>query len=943
MDTNYLKEAFKSLSLLENDFDLSVDKDKVDELRSFIADDIDAIPEEPIIDTNAEEEHELQDNYVGKVILECECCHSRIYKEESDVIIDEESGLANIDEECPVCNNTLGYSVIGKIEPFDKEREIKPEEGEEAEEIPEEEVTDDIEVKESLSLSDRVARKHLKEEKVCPKCGKSPCVCEDCSKEKLDEELNKEELKKDVYNALAAVAYDYEVNKGETISRKDFEEAEEYFNNFFAYESEEDFDEALDTSDSLRADVYHALSEIGYRYFKKGIDVTEDDFKWAIDRFIDGYFHSMTQDDFEDMQMQMSPEDTVKDESLNEAGTLNTGNRTLITSDDIDDYTFEVGDTIIFDGFGSKIKFEFVGWDDKVLLLKPLTKAALKDAIEGEYYDEEDQVAFIDHDGLIDGWFAVVKPDGRKFEHKDPNDNAYDYEQPKKSKIEFITDKDRALEVVKKIVENPYSTKSNAEYSIAEMYKNIPILKVDYDDYHKFGDKETSRETMFYVTFLKDGGESGYYLSLRLPRIKEYIDSYIGTNESLTEDIAKDAGARIYYEYKVTEPAHDGNYGLADKDGNVTTYYGFSGGCAYIAALLRNNVNNIADDLPKIKGIMNHSVDDDRATFYIDSKDKNEIKAIGNEIASRFAQEGVELKVTSTDIGGRGKYSYINVHALSLPDEAFTNGLFQGYKVEFKKGNGRYGVREEPITEGIENLSLDTEDTHMEMTSDETGKVTVTTEPITEEEEVTDEVEDSIVDEPLDAEAGPEEIVPLDQEEMTDIEANSQEEGEQQLDTESEETIDQEPEAELTDEETEAEEETPDEEIEEFDEESFDEMGESFLRKVYSNVDKFSTTDATYNNGSLIVEGNIKFNSGKEKKTQFVFENRKVTKRGRTMLEGYNTTFSKNLKAFKLKGTLSEGKFTPESLFYNFKVNQLNEATNSNEVIKVCGKAKSSH
>lgn len=569
MDTNYLKEAFKSLSLLENDFDLSVDKDKVDELRSFVADDIDAIPEEPIIDTNAEEEHELQDNYVGKVILECECCHSRIYKEESDVIIDEESGLANIDEECPVCNNTLGYSVIGKIEPFDKEREIKPEEGEEAgelpdeeaEEIPEEEVTDDIEVKESLSLNDRVARKHLREEKVCPKCGKSPCVCEDCSKEKLDEELNKEELKKDVYDALAAVAYDYEVNKGEAISRKDFEEAEEYFNNFFAYESEEDFDEALDTSDSLRADVYHALSEIGYRYFKKGIDVTEDDFKWAIDRFLDGYFHSMTQDDFEDMQMQMSPEDTVKDESLNE---------------------------------------------------------------------------------------------------------------------------------------------------------------------------------------------------------------------------------------------------------------------------------------------------------------------------------------------------------------------------------------------GIENLSLDTEDTHMEMTSDETGKVTVTTEPITEEE-VTDEVEDSIVDEPLDAEAGPEEIVPLDQEEMTDIEANSQEEEEQQLDAESEETIDQEPEVELTDEETEVEEETPDEEIEEFDEESFDEMGESFLRKVYSNVDKFSTTDATYNNGSLIVEGNIRFNSGKEKKTQFIFENRKVTKRGRTMLEGYNTTFSKNLKAFKLKGTLSEGKFTPESLFYNFKVNQLNEATNSNEVIKVCGKAKSSH
>lgn len=165
MDTNYLEEAFKRLSLLEDDFDISVDANKVDELKSFIDDDVDEIPEEEIIDVNADEESELQDNYIGKVILECECCHSRIYKDEADVVIDEESGLANVDEQCPVCNNELGYTVIGKIEPFDKDREIEPEEKtDEVAELPADDVdVEEVEETEEVeeSLSNRIARKHF--------------------------------------------------------------------------------------------------------------------------------------------------------------------------------------------------------------------------------------------------------------------------------------------------------------------------------------------------------------------------------------------------------------------------------------------------------------------------------------------------------------------------------------------------------------------------------------------------------------------------------------------------------------------------------------------------------------------------------------------------------------------------------------------------------------
>ena len=214
---NYLVEAFQRLSLLnEEDFNLA-DRDVVDELQSFVADDVEEIPEEPVIDLDAESEDELADNYVGKVILECECCHTRIYKEESEVIVDEESGLANIEEACPVCNNTLGYSVIGKIEKFEDEPE--DDEEEEDDEIDFSDAENDPADEEPVeSLRDRLKKRRalgeakLNEEevtdpwggnelppddvqlrekkKVCPECGKEPCVCEKCGEE--DESLKED-------------------------------------------------------------------------------------------------------------------------------------------------------------------------------------------------------------------------------------------------------------------------------------------------------------------------------------------------------------------------------------------------------------------------------------------------------------------------------------------------------------------------------------------------------------------------------------------------------------------------------------------------------------------------------------------------------------------------------------------------------------------------------
>jgi len=114
--SNYLSEAFKQLEILDEDvFDL--DKDGLTALKDFEDKDEedDSIA---VIDPDAESEEDLEDSYIGKVILDCSVCHTDIYKDKEDITIDEEAGLANIGEECPYCYSSEGFKIIGEVKPF---------------------------------------------------------------------------------------------------------------------------------------------------------------------------------------------------------------------------------------------------------------------------------------------------------------------------------------------------------------------------------------------------------------------------------------------------------------------------------------------------------------------------------------------------------------------------------------------------------------------------------------------------------------------------------------------------------------------------------------------------------------------------------------------------------------------------------------------------------
>ena len=534
MDTNYLEEAFKRLSLLEDDFDISVDVDKVDELRSFIEDDVDEIPEEEIVDVNAEDESELQDNYIGKVILECECCHSRVYKDIDDVVIDDESGLANISEACPVCNNELGYTVIGKIEPFDSNKEIKPEDNDSEIEVEDEAElpADDVEVEDEVeeSLANRVSRKHL---------------TESASETEVDDKIN------------------------------------ELINN-------------------------STVSQLKGILEKNNIDswvLGYDDSELEPEDFYDVFFNDLT------------------DEELN-----------------------------------------------RVL-------------------------------GIPSAGPEIVKEDFEK-----PN--------------------------------------------------NLDL------------DPDTSVED--------------------------------------------DVKLETPHENPITEDP---------------------------------SILNIKEGLDK------------------DDEDEEPLDECGDN----------------------------------------------------------------KLTEAVNNVTVDTDDTHLDISSDDTGKVTVTSEPLVNEEV---DIAADIVDEPLDTEGGDEEIVPLDSEDEIDIENNTGEEEADlgEFDEESPKVSDDDEFEEF--------------DIEDFDEDSFNEMGESYMRKVYSNIKNYKATKINEDKNSIIIEGLITFKSGAQRGTKFVFENATVSKRGKLVLEGYNQTFTDKKNSFILRGTVDNKKYIPERFIYNYNVKQLNESTNSDEVVRVFGRIK---
>lgn len=98
-------------------------KSDMEKAKEFINDDDN--DSEIIVDADAETANDLKKSYVNNFIIECPVCHTLYYKEPDELIKDEENTsstdepLYNVGEECSVCNNKDGYTLIGKVAKVD--------------------------------------------------------------------------------------------------------------------------------------------------------------------------------------------------------------------------------------------------------------------------------------------------------------------------------------------------------------------------------------------------------------------------------------------------------------------------------------------------------------------------------------------------------------------------------------------------------------------------------------------------------------------------------------------------------------------------------------------------------------------------------------------------------------------------------------------------------
>ena len=187
---------------------------------------------------------------------------------------------------------------------------------------------------------------------------------------------------------------------------------------------------------------------------------------------------------------------------------------------------------------------------------------------------------------------------------------------------------------------------------------------------------------------------------------------------------------------------------------------------------------------------------------------------------------------------------------------------------------------EKELTEEFETVEVATKNQKVTLDADDDGKLTIEAEPVEDEEDDEEDEEEEV-------------LAPVPDEVADDIEATANN--------------------------SESEDEEVEYDVEDFDSDSFDDLGESYLKSVYENVSSYKTTDVSSKGNTLVVEGLIKFNSGKMKPTKFVFEASTATKNNKLRFIGENKQITRGRKAFTITGTLNENKsFITERFNYNY-------------------------
>lgn len=807
-----LFEAFEALDAL-NEETFAVSDDGVEKLDTFMQDNEDSDDIVDVIDPEAETEEDIQDSYVGKVILDCSVCHSKIYKDKTEVTIDEEQQLANVGEDCPYCYTSDGFKVIGEVAPFADKDEDTVDVKEEEEEVVEESLTEAVGTLEKpmsafAGTLSNVMTAH-------------------------QDELAAISSKHD---ALAFLNYiEPEVkNKGylSTVKEKvaklpDFKVLTFLYNIILKGDGMGSKLESL--TESHRGDRHRVTAELFDILSENGFDTDAEDVEDYVFAARDLVFEEVLADPSKSIREIV--EQWFEDTKVNYPEDLEALTR------------FEEG------LFGKK--------KDK----KKPTQAPKAKSRKWQVYDCWNHLVVGEYD---------TRPEAEDSAASRGHDGRYRVQMSESVNIQVEDNLEEGIFGIKTKKEKEVD-KRNAEMRARlqkETEKKIAKQQADWEEEQRQSNarsKEVQRQLDRYDA-AKRNKSSGFNPSNTAYRGVNYSggDYY---SESINESSKSNALTRALH---ITS-------GVDSRDEAVSILHDIQNNCGIKSEsetteiLIHGKKKAFAlcvpsSDLAKVTKYANKKYPtlefDVAFDFDIARLQENLEEGIfGNKKGKKTSQPVSTTKpkqwelfdiITHQTTGQKYDNRY-EAEREAAAREKQTGHVCKVQMVESKS-----------IKEDINNLSLDTDDTHMEMTSDENGKVTITTEPI-EKTTTSDEV-----------------IVPVSDETVSEIENNN---------VENEEDVD----------------------FEEFDEASFDELGESYLKESFDNVVAFRTNGVTMSGNDLMVEGLIKFDSGNVKKTSFTFTAKDFLKEGLYRFIGKNNQLVES-NSFELVGRIKDTKFICESL-----------------------------
>lgn len=931
MSFDYINEAFRKLNMLDEDvFDTSVGG--LNNLSNFLDNDDEDIVK--VIDPEAETPDALSNSYVGKVILDCNVCHSKIFSEKSDVVLNDD-GVVNPEEQCPYCGEVSGFTVVGEIKQFD-ENSVSDSEDKNSQ------TEDDVDVEDTTTNGN--------------------------VEESLTEsfEADDDETINELFDVtLDARGFGGSGNNVSVLGGR-----------LPAVESVEDEDilEGIDDTLLTEGKITDVIKKVATRVgadastivrclaelsgSDKLYDVAEYvENKVVLKALLSGnekVMNTLTKDDIEELQDDISDYERAK-AAEKEGKTLKDVGGPAKNKRQLYDVWYE-------DDEGEK------GILSKSLYQKEAEKRAAEYIKERGYKcwvepserkpstDELEEGIFSSFSVLIyngrGGWEPIAKGvhSAQLSQFRDAHMNRYG---GKKDEYKTVTERE-----AKKLCKD-YKVRAK---SIPDVEKNMPAWAANFDKAAVAREKERQRgieaaRSHARSQEAKREAEKEYQRK-RYNSIKGSSSSNTGHrgisysggdyySESLNEEFDAFTAVSAFlmnkgydvsskegkaYVWGVVDYLDLGNIAPTTenleswlKDTLAETEYRNELESCCMSSSMEEDVNldpqldeayfrpvegevgvkrALIDGCDEFTVTLLEITDEDGVWYEvgINHPTKNfEQVEIGEYRTAEFAENIAQRVISQLT-------KYVELEELSSIYDSNTRNIYN--KVASRMPQTEPTTEE--LNEDIKNLSLTTDETQVKLTSDENGKVTLVTEPIITEE---DDGEDEADSDNLDS-AGDLTIAPVSDDTVDEIVDGNDVaiEDEEGTDTDDEEAAD-------TEETGDAEQ--PEEEdiaLDEVDEEGLDELGESYMKNVYENVESFKTTGVSANDTHIVVEGLIKFTSGTERKTGFIFE-ACTARNNKVNFVGCNEHFSKSRNSFTLDCSVVNKKLLPESLSYNYNIN----------------------